>query len=291
MENTPRGVPVDDPLYTYDPENAILNYEVLNIEYDGSPFVVSNSGQIRTRNDLGSGVTNKFLNFEFKNKHVHIVRVHDHPSYIVDGRLSINLKNVEEIPKIRLLQNPYFVQENVPLNTLVGTVIIFDEDFYDTHASILMSPPPPSTTSDPNGNVCVDPSYFSIFKNESAPFDLKVRVSKKIDYEECQYFSLILRITDVDGKHVEKIMEIKVIDVNDITVTDVQIIDDITGRQTTMATIGNQTIQVTGTNFGIIGNIENIVQLRMSNDYVPLIGDKSIFHRLFLRVNYLQSLD
>ena len=110
-ENTASGTMVGIPLYTYDPEHADLNYEVLNMDYSGSPLVVATDGQMYAGYQQANK-TNKFLNFELKGRHIHAVKVHDEPFYSIPGRLRVHLENVNESPQIELLKIPYAVQED-----------------------------------------------------------------------------------------------------------------------------------------------------------------------------------
>ena len=47
----------------------------------------------------------------------------------------LNVIDGNEKPKIRLPQTPFVVIENSPVNTVIGSITIFDEDYDDTHTT------------------------------------------------------------------------------------------------------------------------------------------------------------
>ena len=77
------------------------------------------------------------------------MKVHDEPFYSIPGRLRVHLENVNESPQIELLKIPYAVQEDSPLNTVVGAIKFFDEDFQDEHTMFLLSPSSSASLSSP----------------------------------------------------------------------------------------------------------------------------------------------
>ena len=183
-------------MHAYDPDNGQLLYEAVGMHLPGSPFEIDPSGNIITVNHLSSG-TIQFINFEFKANFYYPVVVHDSPEFAVEGQLEVKVIDGNEKPKIRLPQTPFVVIENSPINTVIGSITIFDEDYDDTHTAILKSPT--AMVNAANIDVCTESNYFGILQNDLEPFNLTIFVGATIDYEICQTFHLVSHVTDPGG--------------------------------------------------------------------------------------------
>ena len=286
-ENRGAGILLDPPLYAYDPDNGQLAYEAVGMNFPGSPFEADRSGNIITINQLSSE-TILFLDFEFKANFYYPIVVHDPPKFAVEGQLKINVIDRNEKPQVRLPHMPFLVEENSPINTVLGSILIFDEDYSDTHTTLLKAPTAVGIAID-NG-VCTESSYFGILKNDLQPFNLTIFVGATIDYEICRSFHIISHVTDASGMSAEAALDISVLDTNDITVDNVEIIDPDFGPRTSMETAGGQIIRIRGSNFGIPGNANSLVQLYLTNEHIPYISDSASFSKLVESCQRIESL-
>ena len=80
------------------------------------------------------------------------------------------------------------------------------------------------------------------------------------------------------------------IDVNDITVDQVEIIDPNFGSRESMATAGGQIIRIRGSNFGIPGNINSLIQLYLTNEHIPFISEDASFSKLVESCQRIETL-
>ena len=111
VENSINGLLLDPPLQAYDPENRELTYEAVGMHMTGFPFETDQSGNIFTSNGL-STERSYFTDYELKENFFYTFVAHDPPDFAVTGLLTIKIINANEVPRIRLPQEPFKVEEN-----------------------------------------------------------------------------------------------------------------------------------------------------------------------------------
>jgi uncharacterized protein YciU (UPF0263 family) len=135
-------------------------------------------------------------NFEGKNTFSIRLRATDFAGAFTEKVFSIQITDLNEAPTdIKLSNNS--IAENVPANTLIGSLSSTDQDLKDTFTYTLVA-----GQGDANNN------DFSITENQ-----LKIKNSP--NFEGKNTFSIRLRATDFAGAFTEKVFNIQITDLNE----------------------------------------------------------------------------
>ena len=141
-----------------------------------------------------------------------------------------------------------------------------------------------------NIDVCTESNYFGILQNDLEPFNLTIFVGATIDYEMCQAFHLVSHVTDAGGLTAEAALEITVIDANDITVEHVEIIDPNFGPRNLWQLLVSKSYAFVGSNFGIPGNMNSLIQLYLTNEHIPFISEGASFSKIIESCQRVETL-
>jgi|GEM_PF-1827268 len=192
-ENSPLGtavglVQVNDPDVGQGRAYAIVGGNV------GNAFTIdSTNGLITVR-------TPAALNFEANPVITLSVQVTDfgQPRLSSSGVITINLTNVNETPVFSPTQQLFTVNENSPVNTVVGTLNVLDPDVGDTRTFVITG-----------GNV------NNAFGINAATGQIFVANPAALDFEALNTFSLSVRVTDAGGLFANGTARINLANVND----------------------------------------------------------------------------
>lgn len=192
-ENSPLGtavglVQVNDPDVGQGRAYAIVGGNV------GNAFTIdSSTGLLTVR-------TPAALNFEANPVITVTVQVTDfgQPRMSSTGIITVNLTNVNEAPVFSPTQQLFTVNENSPVNTVVGTMNVIDPDQGDTKSFLI-------TGGNVNNAFGINASTGQIFVANSAA----------LDFEALNTFSLSISVTDAGGKTANGTAKINLANVND----------------------------------------------------------------------------
>ncbi|HEY9642830.1 MAG TPA: cadherin domain-containing protein, partial [Coleofasciculaceae cyanobacterium] len=186
-ENQPLGTPVGifssvDP----DGNNGVFTYTLVTGagSTDNGAFTISG-------NQL---LVNGPFDFETKPSYSIRVRTTDATGLFFEKVLAIVVDNVNEAPTSVALA-PSQVDENVPLNTLVGNLTTVDPDANNTFTYTLV----PGTGSDDNAAFTLSTAGV-------------LRTNAPIDFETKPTYSIRVRTTDQGGLSVDQVLTVKVND-------------------------------------------------------------------------------
>jgi len=140
--------------------------------------------------------TSAVFNYETKNSYSIRVRTTDQGSLYFEKVFTILVTNVNEAPTDIALSNNT-VAENLPINTVVGTLSTNDPDIGDTFTYSLVS-----------GAGSTDNASFNISGSS-------LRTSAIFDYETKNSYSIRVRSTDAGSLFIEKAFTILVTNVNE----------------------------------------------------------------------------
>ncbi|GAB4460850.1 MAG: hypothetical protein OHK0037_08760 [Elainellaceae cyanobacterium] len=134
--------------------------------------------------------------FETKSSYSIRVRTTDQGGLFTERVFTVNINNLEEAPtNLQLSSNELL--ENVPADTVVGTLSTIDPDLGDTHTYSLVS----GTGDDDNG-------AFTIVGDE-------LRINTSPDFEAKNSYSLRVRTTDQTGRFFDRVLTVYVNSVNE----------------------------------------------------------------------------
>ncbi len=156
---------------------------------DNSSFRISQN-QLRT---------NTSFNYETGSTYSIRVRVTDAGSLYTEKQFIITVTDINEAPSDIMLSGSS-IAENLPVNTVIGTLSTADPDENDSHIYTLVS----GTGSDDN-------THFNISGN-------RLRTDESFNFETASSYTLRLRSTDAGGRWIEKVFIITVTNVNEAPV-------------------------------------------------------------------------
>ena len=219
-ENSLDGADVGTALQTVDLDFSDEGYIEHIIPGPPYPFYVDMMMQTRivTLNNVG---TTALLDAELKNLYYYKVLIKDFttldgPVMASNGKLTVQILNLNESPQISAQLYTYTVMENATVGTLVGSLTAFDPDFdSNLHYSI--------KSGDKE-------SRFRIVKDNSQPLYAQILTDNVLDYELVQHYALICEVVDESELSTSGIFYVQVIDINDIQVSSVSIVDPTFGR-------------------------------------------------------------
>ena len=148
----------------------------------------------------GRIVANKEFDYETERKTYEIkvaLTDKDDPTLTVIQTMTINIKNVPEVPRIK--DTEFEVNENVPDSTEIGTITSTDPDGED----------------DPRTYKLVEESDYVIVTDDGK---ILVKDSTKFDFEKVEEFTIKVSVTDAEGLSSDTLITIKVKDVNEAPV-------------------------------------------------------------------------
>lgn len=198
------------------------------------------------------------LDFEAQPVHTMELTITDSSQRTATQSITIQLNDVNEPPVLRELSNPslpsadspaiyntFTIREDASSNFEIGELKAWDPDNNDLLVFTVSG-------TDNNGGV------FGVSRTDRTSSGagatgnmtvavLELRNSGSIDYETKQSYTLDLEVSDGMLADTAKVV-IDIINVNDVTVEDVQVVST---NETVLQTEGNELIHITGTNFGI----------------------------------------
>lgn len=161
---------------------------------------VGNAFTIDSTNGLLTVRTPAALNFEVNPVITLTVQVTDfgQPRLSSTGVITVNLTNVNEAPVFSPVQQLFTVNENSPVNTVVGTMNVIDPDMGDTRTFAI-------TGGNVNNAFGINATTGEIFVTNPAA----------LDFEALNSFSLSIRVTDAGGLMANGTAKINLANVND----------------------------------------------------------------------------
>ncbi|BAY78897.1 hypothetical protein NIES25_53760 (plasmid) [Nostoc linckia NIES-25] len=189
-ENVPANTVIGS-LSTTDPDaNNTFSYSLVTGigSEDNTAFSIINGNQLKI---------NSSPDFETKPSYSIRVRTTDQDGLFFEKVLTINVNNLNEAASDLVLSSTS-VNENVPANTLIGSLSSTGGDVNDTFSYTLV----PGTGS-------TDNNAFSIINGNQ----LKINISP--DFEIKPSYSIRVRTTDQDGLFLEKVLTININNLNE----------------------------------------------------------------------------
>ena len=184
-EDTPLFKPIETGLWVTDPDvGQQLFFDIERNEVFG---IDSISGNLFLK---------QHLDYETRNLYTVRVIVHDmSPNPLSDSKmLTILVDDVNEPPQ--WYETAFLVSENTAVGSIIGFI-----SYHDPDQGI-------------NGTVyCIQQSHLELFRTDNTT--CRVSLISELDYEREKEYNLIIQLVDGGGLHVDSIIRIVVVDVNE----------------------------------------------------------------------------
>ncbi|MFN7715339.1 MAG: ELWxxDGT repeat protein, partial [Pseudanabaenaceae cyanobacterium] len=170
--------------------------------------------------------------FEAKSSYAVRVRTTDQGGLSFDKALTISINNINDAPT-NLLLSASSINENVPVNSVIGTFTSTDQDTGNTFTYALVS-----------GAGSTDNAAFTIVGNQ-------LQINSSPDFETKSSYAVRVRTTDQDGLTFEKALTININNVNDAPIDILLSANSINENAAANITVGTftSTDQDTGNTF------------------------------------------
>ena len=197
------------------------------------------------------------LDFEVQPVHTMNVSITDPSGGRAVQAIIINVLDENEAPELRNPDNPsevslaggtykkFFLNESAPAYVEVGELVAWDPDLNNVLLFTVVGPDNVGDVFDVRRTDRTSPGAGATGSMTVAVLEL--RNAAAIDYETKQLFTLNLAVTDGTLKDTA-IVEVEILNVNDVTIEDVAVISS--GAKTLQAK-GGETVNITGSNFGV----------------------------------------
>ena len=139
-------------------------------------------------------------NFEVKPSYSVTIRSTDKDGLFVDATFIVRVNDVNETP-VAINLSSTSINENLPANSLVGTLSTSDPDIGDTFTYALVT-----------GTGSTDNSAFTLVNNNGV---IELRLNSSADFETKPTYAIRLKTTDSKGNALEQAFTIQVVDLSE----------------------------------------------------------------------------